>query len=58
MTKGKDHPWPTNGATMKYVDRQYDRLTVRIDRLVEKDRKMRQQIHDLKEWIMVHLGGK
>ncbi len=31
--KGGPHQWPTDAATRKYVDRGYDRLQGRIDRL-------------------------
>ncbi len=40
MTKPSTHQWPTNGATRAYVDRANDRLTARLDRLVEKNRKL------------------
>ncbi len=32
MTKYKKHPWPTNGATMKFVEKHVDSLTRRLDR--------------------------
>ncbi len=33
---------------MKYVDRGNDRLTVRIDRLVEKNRLLTQEVRELR----------
>ncbi len=44
--KKKPHSWPTDGATMKYVDRVNDRLTMRIDKLLSR---VRAQAIDLKE---------
>ena len=55
--KDGPHQWPSGAATRKYVDRAHDRLTVRIDRLVEKNRYLSQQIHDLKSWIVEHIGA-
>ncbi len=50
------HQWPSGAATRKYCDRAYDRLTVRIDRLVERNRVLAKQLHDLKAWIVEHIS--
>ncbi len=39
--KYRSHPWPTNGATMKYVDRKYDRLLIKLERLADQVRELR-----------------
>ncbi len=33
MTNYKSHPWPTDGATKKQLDRVADKLNNRVDRL-------------------------
>ncbi len=55
--KFKDSPWPTDGATRKYVDRAFDRLTVRIDRLVEKNREQTLEIRALQDALVIAHGA-
>ncbi len=45
--KKKPHQWPTDGATMKYVDRVNDRLTMRIDKLLSRVRDQQSELTDL-----------
>ncbi len=47
--KKKPHQWPTDGATMKYVDRVNDRLTVRIDKLLTRVRSLQTDMAVLHE---------
>ncbi len=42
--KKKPHQWPTDGATMKYVDRVTDRLTMRIDKLLSRVRSVQSRL--------------
>lgn len=49
MTKYKNHPWPTDGATRKYVDRNFDRLTRRVDRQGESIRDLKARLFVLEE---------
>ncbi len=64
MTKYKEHPWPTNGATRKYVDRATDRLNNRCDKQTEKIRGLQADIVLLKQHLdvvrvlVVDLSGK
>ncbi len=55
--KYKENAWPTDGATRKYVDRAVDRLTVRIDRLVEKNRDQSREIKNLQDALVVAHGA-
>ncbi len=41
---------------MKYVDRGDDRLTVRIDRLVEKNRVLTKELGDLGRLVRAFIG--
>ncbi len=47
VTKYKGHPWPTDGATRKFVDRKIDKLANRIDRVVERVRLAEAEIKRL-----------
>ncbi len=51
--KDSKHPWPTNGATRKYVDRATDRLAVRCDRQTEKIRGLQADLVLLKRQMEV-----
>ncbi len=52
MTKSSPHQWPTNGATRAYVDRATDRLTARIDRMVEKNRRLQAELVTLRKRVV------
>ncbi len=41
---------------MKYVDRKVDRLTVRIDRLVEKNRLLSSELSDLGRLLRAYIS--
>ncbi len=53
MTKYKEHPWPTNGATRKYVDRATDRLNNRCDKQVERIRGLQADLELVKQQLAV-----
>lgn len=53
MTKFKKHPWPTNGATKKQLDRVDDRLSRRLDRAVKRDAKIRKQLSLITEFLEI-----
>lgn len=36
MTKYKKYPWPTDAATIKYVDKKIDQLANRLTRMEER----------------------
>ncbi len=58
MTKPSQHQWPTNGATRAYVDRVGDRLTARVDRLVEKNRVLTKELGDLGRLVRAFIGDQ
>ncbi len=52
MTKPSKHQWPTNGATRAYVDRGLDRMTARVDRLVERNRELRAELVTIRKALI------
>ncbi len=52
VTKPSKHQWPTNGATRAYVDRACDRLTARVDRLVERNRELRAELVTIRKALV------
>ncbi len=53
----RNHPWPTNGATRKYVDRGDDRLAARIDRWSEKIRQLQAELVTVRKALSAHLAS-
>ncbi len=53
VTKYKGHPWPTDGVTKKQVDRIDDRLGRRMDRAVERIRKLEAAIAELRSVVIL-----
>lgn len=53
MTKYKNHPWPTDGATRKYVDRANDKLILRLDRISKTNRELKRKIVLIEEFLSV-----
>lgn len=51
MTKYKRHPWPTDGATMKYVDRATDRLHRRVQHQGTLIRDLRKRLGYVEEFL-------
>lgn len=51
MTKYKNHPWPTDGATRKYVDRKTDRMDRRLDGHSDMLGRLKQRIIDIEEFL-------
>lgn len=49
--KYKNNPWPTDGVTKKYADRQYDRLFKKYQRLREESRRNHQEIRSIIEFL-------
>ncbi len=50
MKKGP-HQWPTDAATRKYVDVKFDRLTVRIDKLLSRVRSLRSDMKNVEDFL-------
>ncbi len=59
MTKSRGHPWPTDGATRKYVDRATDALHNRLDRQTEKIRDLKDLIQSVQDTLVaLHGAGR
>ncbi len=56
--KKKPHQWPTDGATMKYVDRVNDRLTMRIDKLLSRQRDTAKELAILGRLVRAYISGE
>ena len=42
--KYSQHQWPTNGVTKKQLDRAIDKLYVKMDRLVARNRELSERL--------------
>lgn len=51
VTKYKRHPWPTDGATRKYVHSIEDRLQRRLDQQGARIVELKSQLVDIVEFL-------